>query len=46
MQNSTPSLKVRIWYYIMRNVNKKFSFNEIDRAYWEAQGLIQEKPWS
>ena len=45
MRKSSPSLKVKAWYYGMRIVNKKFPFNEIDRAYWEEQGLLKKKPW-
>jgi len=46
MRKSSPSLKVKAWYYGMRFVNKKFPFNEIDRAYWDEQGLLKKKPWA
>ena len=46
MRKSSPSLKVKAWYYAMRFVNKRFPLSEIDSAYWEEQGLLKKKPWA
>jgi len=43
---NNPSIKVKMLFYIMRFVQKKFSFNPTDRKYWEKQGWLGKgRPW-
>jgi multimeric flavodoxin WrbA len=46
MKKTIPNLKTLAWFYMMRFVNKKFPFNETDRAHWEKQGLLHSNPWN
>ncbi|PRR86836.1 hypothetical protein CLLU_00020 [Clostridium luticellarii] len=41
-----PSLKVKILFYVMRFIHKRFSFNAVDKGYWQNQGWLGHKrPW-
>ncbi|MCI1945628.1 flavodoxin family protein [Clostridium luticellarii] len=41
-----PSLKVKILFYAMRFIHKRFSFNAVDKGYWQNQGWLGHKrPW-
>ncbi len=41
-----PSLKVKALFYAMRFVQKKFTFNAVDKKYWEEQGWLEHnRPW-
>lgn len=42
----TPSLKIKILFYIMRAMQKKAGAGQKDRDYWEAQGWLgRQRPW-
>ncbi|MCH3963365.1 MAG: NAD(P)H-dependent oxidoreductase [Clostridium sp.] len=44
--NVKPSTKVKILFYIMRFVQKKFTINPVDKEYWQNQGWLGNKrPW-
>jgi len=41
-----PSLKVKILFYAMRFMQKKFKYVPVDVQYWEDQGwLAKKRPW-
>jgi len=45
-KNTGPCLKVKLLFYGMRFVQKKYGFNEHDVAYWKENGwLAGKKPW-
>lgn len=45
-QGAGPRLKVRMLFYLMRFVQKKYRFIESDAAYWEEHGWFAgKKPW-
>nr|WP_312576179.1 NAD(P)H-dependent oxidoreductase [Sedimentibacter sp.] len=42
----TPSIGVKIKFYIMRFVQKKIGFSEVDVKYWKDQGWLEKvRPW-
>lgn len=44
--NVKPSLKVKVLFYIMRFIQKRFAFNTVDKEYWQNQGWLGHKrPW-
>lgn len=44
--NVKPSTKVKILFYVMRFVQKKFTINPVDKEYWRNQGWLGNKrPW-
>lgn len=44
--NVKPCLKVKIIFYGMRFVHKKFKFNQVDVKYWKSLGWLDKKrPW-
>ncbi|MEY8000419.1 flavodoxin family protein [Clostridium sp. Mt-5] len=44
--NVKPSLKVKVLFYIMRFIQKRFVFNTVDKKYWQNQGWLDHKrPW-
>lgn len=45
-QGKKPSFRVRMLFFIMKNMQKKFRFNEEDVTYWEQKGWFSgKKPW-
>ena len=45
-QYTNPSIKVKVLFFIMRFIQKKFSFNPTDQKYWEKQGWLGKgRPW-
>lgn len=41
-----PSFKVKILFYIMRFIQKKFAFNPTDKEYWKQRGWLEKvRPW-
>jgi len=45
-KGARPSLKVKVLFYLMRFVQKKYGFNESDVAYWKKNGWLDgKKPW-
>lgn len=45
-QGKKPSIQVRMLFFIMKNMQKKFRFNEEDVSYWEHKGWFSgKKPW-
>lgn len=45
-KNVTPSIKVKLLFYIMRIVEKRGGFNSVDYEYWKAKGWLGKKrPW-
>ncbi|MGB5823610.1 MAG: NAD(P)H-dependent oxidoreductase, partial [Proteocatella sp.] len=44
--NVKPSLKIKVLFYAMRFMQKKFKFNQADVKYWESLGWLDKKrPW-
>lgn len=42
----TPSLKVKVIFYVMRFMQKKYDMNKVDKEYWEKQGWLKGiRPW-
>jgi len=45
-KGAKPSLTVKVLFYLMRFVQKKYGFNESDVAYWKKNGWLDgKKPW-
>lgn len=45
-KNAKPNLKVKVLFYIMRFMQKRFHYNPADVAYWEKQGWLEKaRPW-
>ncbi|WP_367565758.1 flavodoxin family protein [Lacrimispora sp.] len=45
-ENIKPSLKIKVLFYAMRFMHKKFRFNPSDVRHWEEQGWLEkERPW-
>ncbi len=45
-KNVTPSIKVKLLFYIMRIAQKKGGFNKADLEYWKKQGWLENvRPW-
>ncbi len=43
---NNPSIKVKMLFFIMRFIQKKFSFNPTDKKHWEEQGWLGKgRPW-
>lgn len=44
--NVKPSLKVKILFYVMRFMQKRFTISPVDKEYWQKQGWLKHKrPW-
>lgn len=44
--NVKPSLKVKVLFYVMRFMQKRFIINPADNKYWKNQGWLEHKrPW-
>lgn len=42
----TPSIGIKIKFYIMRFIHKKIGFSDVDVQYWKDQGWIKKtRPW-
>lgn len=46
LHKTTPSIKVKFLFYMMRFVNKHFAFNKVDHEYWLNKGWLNKaRPW-
>lgn len=45
-KNVKPSIKVKMLFYAMRFMQRKYAFNEVDVRYWKRKGWLENRrPW-